>query len=104
MRQLALLTLLLSSLGSSAGSVTEEKPVARAGTRHTSDEKINEKIDRYLELLQTKKKAIEKFLKDNYSDFNHSDYTPEVDWAMVVMVVMFYHCRSMSAILSMPTC
>ena len=105
MRQLALLALLLSSLGSSAGSETEEKPVARSGKKHTSDEKINEKIDRYLELLQTKKKAIEKFLKDNYSDFNHSDYTPEVashvDWAMVVM---FYHCRSMSAILSMPTC
>ena len=50
----------------------------RSGKKHTSDEKINEKIDRYLDLLQTKKKAIEKFLKDNYSDFNHSDYTPEV--------------------------
>ena len=80
MRQLAILALLLSSLGCSAGSETEEKPGAagRSGKKHTSDEKINEKIDRYLDLLQTKKKAIEKFLKDNYSDFNHSDYTPEV--------------------------
>merc|ERR1711953_543992 len=79
MRQLAILALLLSSLGCSAGSETEEKPevAGRAGKKHTSDEKINEKIDRYLDLLQTKKKAIEKFLKDNYSDFNHSDYTPE---------------------------
>ena len=33
---------------------------------------------KYLDLLQKKKLAIEKFLKDNYSDFNHSDYTPEV--------------------------
>ena len=74
MRQLALLGLLVSSLGFSAGSQTEEK----SGKKHTSDERINEKIDRYLELLQTKKKAIEKFLTDNYSDFNHSDYTPEV--------------------------
>ena len=80
MRQLAILALLLSSLGCSAGSETEEKPevAGRSGKKHTSDEKINEKIDRYLDLLQTKKKAIEKFLKDNYSDFNHSDYTPEV--------------------------
>ena len=78
MRQLAILALLVSSLDCSAGSETEEKPVGRSGKKHTTDEKINEKIDRYLDLLQTKKKAIEKFLKDNYSDFNHSDYTPEV--------------------------
>ena len=78
MRQLAILALLLSSLGSSAGSEAQEKPAGRSGKKHTSDVKINEKIDRYLDLLQTKKKAIEKFLKDNYSDFNHSDYTPEV--------------------------
>merc|ERR1719510_2427235 len=77
MRQLAILALLLSSLGSSAGSETGEKAAVRPGKKHTTDEKINEKIDRYLDLLQTKKKAIEKFLKDNYSDFNHSDYTPE---------------------------
>ena len=87
MRQLAILALFLSSLGCSAGSETGEKPVMRAGKKHTSDDRINEKIDRYLDLLQTKKKAIEKFLKDNYSDFNHSDYTPEVAsnvvWAVV---------------------
>ena len=77
MRQLVLLVLLVYSLGSSASEM-EEKPAGRSGKRHTSDEKINDKIDRYLDLLQIKKKAIEKFLKDNYSDFNHSDYTPEV--------------------------
>ena len=101
MRQLALLGLLVSSLGFSAGSQTEEK----SGKKHTSDERINEKIDRYLELLQTKKKAIEKFLTDNYSDFNHSDYTPEVTpdsfpW----WVLIFCVCRSMSVTPSMPTC
>ena len=101
MRQLALLGLLVSSLGFSAGSQTEEK----SGKKHTSDERINEKIDRYLELLQTKKKAIEKFLTDNYSDFNHSDYTPEVrpdsfPW----WVLIFCVCRSTSVTPSMPTC
>ena len=84
MRQLAILALLLSSLGSSAGTETGEKAAVRPGKKHTSDEKINEKIDRYLGLLQTKKKAIEKFLKDNYSDFNHSDYTPEVTSTVVL--------------------
>ena len=78
MRQLAVLALLVSSLACSTGTETEEKPLGGSGKKHTTDEKINEKIDRYLDLLQTKKKAIEKFLKDNYSDFNHSDYTPEV--------------------------
>ena len=46
--------------------------------RHHKDDKINEKMEKYYLLLDKKKKAIDKFLKDNYSDFNHSDYTPEV--------------------------
>ena len=46
--------------------------------RHHKDDKINEKMEKYYVLLDKKKKAIDKFLKDNYSDFNHSDYTPEV--------------------------
>ena len=29
-------------------------------------------------LLRRRRDAIDKFLADNYSDFNHSDYTPEV--------------------------
>ena len=102
MRDLTVLTILIVSLH--CFNATETGEDLKAKKHHTSDERINVKIDQYLELLQKKKLAIEKFLKDNYSDFNHSDYTPEVDWAMVVMVVMFYHCRSMSAILSMPTC
>ena len=46
--------------------------------RHHEDDKINEKITNYIKLLDKKKRAIDKFLKDNYSDFNHTDYTPEV--------------------------
>ena len=53
------------------GSDTEPK-------RHHEDDVINEKMERYVGLLKRKRDAIDKFLKDNYSDFNHSDYTPEV--------------------------
>merc|ERR1711936_1569721 len=52
------------------GSDTEPK-------RHHEDDVINEKMERYVGLLKRKRDAIDKFLKDNYSDFNHSDYTPE---------------------------
>merc|ERR1712154_349236 len=45
--------------------------------RHHEDDVINEKMERYEELLKRKRDVIDKFLKDNYSDFNHSDYTPE---------------------------
>ena len=41
------------------------------------DDAVNEKIERYLVLLEKKKAAIDKFLVENYSDFNHSDYTAE---------------------------
>merc|ERR1712183_347997 len=41
------------------------------------DDAINEKIERYLKLLEKKRDAIDKFLVENYSDFNHSDFTPE---------------------------
>ena len=77
MRGLTVLTL-LALIHSLQGNLTEEKPKKR----HTSDDMINDKIDRYLELLQRKKHSIEKFLKDNYSDFNHSDYTPEVYFSL----------------------
>ena len=53
------------------GSDTEPK-------RHHEDDVINEQMERYVGLLKRKRDAIDKFLKDNYSDFNHSDYTPEV--------------------------
>ena len=46
--------------------------------RHHEDNVINEKMERYEMLLRKKRDFIDKFIKDNYSDFNHSDYTPEV--------------------------
>ena len=76
MRDLAVLSILIVSLHCINATEIGEDPKAKK--HHTSDERINVKIDQYLELLQKKKLAIEKFLKDNYSDFNHSDYTPEV--------------------------
>ena len=41
------------------------------------DDAINEKVERYVKLLEKKRDAIDKFLVENYSDFNHSDFTPE---------------------------
>ena len=52
--------------------------------RHHEDDVINQKMERYEELLRRKRDVIDKFIKDNYSDFNHSDYTPEV------MVILFF--------------
>ena len=46
--------------------------------RHHEDDGINQKMERYEVLLKKKRDVIDKFIKDNYSDFNHSDYTPEV--------------------------
>ena len=46
--------------------------------RRHEDDVINQKMERYEELLRRKRDVIDKFIKDNYSDFNHSDYTPEV--------------------------
>ena len=47
-------------------------------TRHHEDDEINAKMERYVALLRRRRDAIDRFLADNYSDFNHSDYTPEV--------------------------
>ena len=41
------------------------------------DDAVNEKVERYIKLLEKKRDAIDKFLVENYSDFNHSDFTPE---------------------------
>ena len=57
--------------------VTGDQPTATA-TRHHEDDEINAKMERYVALLRRRRDAIDKFLADNYSDFNHSDYTPEV--------------------------
>merc|ERR1712115_194770 len=38
---------------------------------------LSDKIERYIKLLEEKRDVIDKFLQENYSDFNHSDYTPE---------------------------
>ena len=51
---------------------------SNTGTRHHEDDEINAKMERYVALLRRRRDAIDKFLADNYSDFNHSDYTPEV--------------------------
>ena len=52
--------------------------------RHHEDDVINQKMERYGELLKRKRDVIDKFIKDNYSDFNHSDYTPEVMMTFIV--------------------
>ena len=56
--------------------VTGDQPAT--STRHHEDDEINAKMERYVALLRRRRDAIDKFLADNYSDFNHSDYTPEV--------------------------
>lgn len=60
--------------------VTGDQPATATGTatRHHEDDEINAKMERYVALLRRRRDAIDKFLADNYSDFNHSDYTPEV--------------------------
>ena len=61
--------------------VTGDQPTTattNTATRHHEDDEINAKMERYVALLRRRRDAIDKFLADNYSDFNHSDYTPEV--------------------------
>ena len=58
--------------------VTGDQPTTGTTTRHHEDDEINAKMERYVALLRRRRDAIDKFLADNYSDFNHSDYTPEV--------------------------
>merc|ERR1712130_713510 len=38
---------------------------------------IDEKIKKYVKLLEKKRDIIDKFLDENYSDFNHSEITAE---------------------------
>ena len=82
-----ILILLLISSSAFCEEVTEEidaKEVKKESEtevvpkRHHEDDKINEKMEQYIKLLEKKRNAIDKFLTENYSDFNHSDYTPEV--------------------------
>jgi len=81
-----ILILLLISSSAFCEEVTEEieaKDVKKESEtevvpkRHHEDDKINEKMEQYIKLLEKKRNAIDKFLTENYSDFNHSDYTPE---------------------------
>ena len=77
----------------------EEAGVETSETkRHHEDDVINEKMERYEMLLKKKRDVIDKFIKDNYSDFNHSDYTPEVHelvrYTYLISDVIF-HCRNM---------
>ena len=61
-----------------AKEVNKESETEVVPKRHHEDDMINEKIEQYIKLLEKKRNAIDKFLTENYSDFNHSDYTPEV--------------------------
>ena len=67
-----LITLLLNNI------IAETLSEDVSSKKHHEDDGINQKMEQYYKLLDKKKNAIDKFLKDNYSDFNHSDYTPEV--------------------------
>ena len=42
-----------------------------------SAEALDEKLERYIELLEKKRDAIDKFLNENYSSFNHTDFDAE---------------------------
>merc|ERR1712241_495093 len=42
-----------------------------------SAEALDEKLERYIALLEKKIDAIDKFLNDNYSSFNHTDFDAE---------------------------
>ena len=77
MKIVKLLILAVAIIGLSDRALTDDGSDTKP-KRHHEDDVINEKIERYVGLLKRKRDAIDKFLKDNYSDFNHSDYTPEV--------------------------
>merc|ERR1739838_860106 len=55
----------------------EANKIEESDKKLVLDDAVNDKIERYLKLLEKKRDAIDKFLVENYSDFNHSDYTPE---------------------------
>ena len=42
-----------------------------------SAEALDEKLERYIALLEKKRDAIDKFLNENYSSFNHTDFDAE---------------------------
>ena len=42
-----------------------------------SAEALDEKLERYIALLEKKRDAIDKFLNENYSNFNHTDFDAE---------------------------
>ena len=70
--------LLLLCLVLVTGNQPTTTSTSNTGTRHHEDDEINAKMERYVALLRRRRDAIDRFLADNYSDFNHSDYTPEV--------------------------
>ena len=38
---------------------------------------LNDKVERYIALLEKKRDAIDQFLRENYSNFNHTDFSAE---------------------------
>ena len=75
---LLLLLLCLALVIGDQPTTTTNTATSNTATRHHEDDEINAKMERYVALLRRRRDAIDKFLADNYSDFNHSDYTPEV--------------------------
>ena len=55
----------------------EKVELEEGGDKLVLDDAVNEKVERYVQLLEKKRDAIDKFLVENYSDFNHSAFTPE---------------------------
>ena len=42
-----------------------------------SAQDLNDKVERYIALLEKKRDAIDQFLSENYSNFNHTDFSAE---------------------------
>merc|ERR1712080_94667 len=51
--------------------------LVQAGRQETQELGLSGKIERYIKLLEEKRDVIDRFLQENYSDFNHSEYTAE---------------------------
>ena len=52
--------------------------VTVCGSEEQADiQDLTEKVERYIGLLEKKRDAIDKFLNENYSKFNHTDFSAE---------------------------
>ena len=76
-RNVVLLVIVIIGLASTAGDKDGAEESDVSDDKLLLDDAVNEKVERYIKLLEKKRDAIDKFLVENYSDFNHSDFTPE---------------------------